>query len=411
MSGSYDVIVIGSGIMGSSTAYQVAKRGKSVLLLEQYDFLHRRGSSHGESRTTRVSYSQAYYIQMMQEAYKLWEEAEQDAGYVVTRRTGQLEFGPKDEPSMQARIAALSKQGVEHRVLAAADEVRSEFPAVHLPDGWLALHTSDAGVVRASKAVAMFQALAAKHGAALRDNAGVVKVDAGWTLEDGAPGVRVETSRGWAAGRACVVAAGAWTSKLVKDLCGLELPIVPLHTSLAYWEVPGKRIAETLSAEGGFPTFATHGVPEIYGTPALEYPGLLKVSVHGGKACHHEERSLVPDVEMLVEVVSPILKQLFGGQVRWDAPALAEACMYSMTPDEDFILDVLPVAGRVVVAGGFSGHGFKFGPVVGRVMADLALTGTCDTVPLQHFSIQRFSSVGGDGSNNKKASETHVVSL
>jgi len=478
--GVYDVVVVGAGIMGSCAAYQIAKRGKTVLLVEQFDFLHRRGSSHGESRTIRVTYPEDYYTRMMKEAYKLWEEAESEAGYMVYQRTGHLDFGSPYNQSLLAVISSLQKEGVPHQILS-HKEVAIRFPTLRLPEDSLVIYTSQGGILQASKAVAMFQALAAKHGAVLRDRAKVLRVSPHWRLPDGSDGILVGTGRGSALGKACILAAGAWTPQLVRDISGLELPIKALHTSIAYWAV-NKINPDALSPTRGFPSFADYSEPYIYGTPSIEYPGLVKVSVHSGVLCDPNRRSVSPDMEALKGVVSPWLASHFKGSVKWEAPIMAEGCMYSMTPDQDFILDHLPYSSKtemvginvldckqgffaqngrragqgrrietarsqgslpylpeeadpdhgisseteafvqngveslqrdqlgicksqILVAAGFSGHGFKMGPLVGRVMADLALTGVSQGVPLEMFSIERFTK---DAGGNHKLYEAPV---
>lgn len=414
--GAYDAIVVGAGIMGSCTAYQLAKLGKSVLLLEQFDFLHHRGSSHGESRTIRVTYPELYYTRMMKEAYKLWEEAESEAGYMVYHRTGQLDFGPPDSESLVSLVSNLAKENIDHAVLS-HQECKDRFPSLKLPYDSLIVYTKQGGILRASKAVAMFQALALRHGATLRDRAKLVRISTQWKLPDGSDGVLVATNRGAALGRTCILAVGAWTPQIVRDLSGIELPIEPLHTSIAYWEVKN----DILAASKGFPVFADYGKPYIYGTSSIEYPGLIKVSVHSGTPCDPNKRTVAPDLEHLRTEVSPWLASRFDGIVKSEAPVMAHGCMYSMTPDEDFILDFVPGKGelagngelrrqqRVLVAAGFSGHGFKMGPLVGRIMADLALNGTAPGVPLELFSIRRF--VKNPLGNQKGDSQVKPVAL
>lgn len=392
LSGAYDVVVVGAGVMGSATAYQVAKRGHSVLLIEQFDFLHKRGSSHGETRTIRVTYSQDYFTFMMKEALQLWEEAQQEVGYMVHTQTPQLDMGAPDNKSLQSMISSCKKHGFDVEVLKST-EVSARFPVMELPEQWISVVTSQGGVIHAAKAVAMFQHLAAKHGAEIRDRTKVTKV-----APDG-EGVLVTTSEGSVVGRKCVLAAGAWTSKLVKDISGLELPVQPLHTTIAYWQIEDTAL-DAFNASSGFPSFSSYNEPHIYGNASIELPGLLKVNLLSGYNCDPDTRALVPDMESMKQVVGPWLAAHFKGKIRSDAPVVAEACMFSMTPDENFILDFLPIKDQpanscesrsVVVAAGFSGHGLKFAPLVGRVMADLCLKESCDGVPLEHFSISRFS--------------------
>ena len=153
-------------------------------------------------------------------------------------------------------------------------------------------------------------------------------------------------------------------------------------------------------ASSGFPSFACYSYPYIYGNASIELPGLLKVALHSGYKCDPDNRPLIPDMKALKDFVSPWLETHFKGKVLSNEPVLAEPCMYSMTPDQDFILDFLPMGDDnnaanahklVLVAGGFSGHGFKMGPLVGKILADLCLKGSCEDVPLHHFCISRFN--------------------
>ncbi|KAJ7544922.1 hypothetical protein O6H91_09G099100 [Diphasiastrum complanatum] len=395
VSGVYDVVVVGAGIMGSCTAYEVAKRSRSVMLLEQFDFLHRRGSSHGESRTIRATYPEDYYTAMMQEAFELWEQAQAEAGYMVHTKTCHLDFGPAENKSLHAVISACKKHGVPVEILS-SKEVAHRFDVFQLPENWVALRTAKGGVLHASKAVAMFQQLAQKNGAVLRDRTKILRIHPGWRLPSGESGVLVVTGRGAALGRRCILTAGSWTNKIVKELSGFELPIQPLHTTYAYWAI-GKDHSDLFSVEKGFPTFACYGQPYIYGSPSLEYPGLVKISLHSGSPCDADTRIVAPDWKPLKEIVSPWIASHMHGKVKHEDPVMAEACIYSMTPDQDFILDFLPVpdakehqAGSILVAAGFSGHGFKMGPLIGRVMADLAIFGTSSDIPLEYFTLARF---------------------
>ncbi|KAL3688718.1 hypothetical protein R1sor_015027 [Riccia sorocarpa] len=397
ISGEYDVVVVGAGIMGSSTAYELAKRKKSVLLLEQFDFLHRRGSSHGESRTIRLTYPEEYYTKMMVEAYDLWSQAERDAGYAVYTETGRLDFGPRDNPGLVALIASLQKFSLDHEILN-PDHVSSRFPMVEIPDHWVAVYTQQGGVLLATKAVSMFLSLSAKHGATLRDRTKVLDV------KSEVDGVVVTTSRGSVRCGKCVITAGSWVTKLVKGIAELDIPIVPIHTTIAYWEVDPED-PDLYSSDRGFPGFQIYDELPVYGTPSLEYNGMIKVNSHRGNPCDPDTRSVAPDHKSLRDYVSPWLAKIFKGNVRHDVPVIAEGCIYSVTPDEDFILDSLPGKdSNILIAGGFSGHGFKMAPLIGRIMADLACAGSVPGIPMEYFSLNRFAS-------NPQVKEKGLLSL
>ncbi|KAL3747930.1 hypothetical protein ACJRO7_016708 [Eucalyptus globulus] len=382
----FDVIVIGGGIMGSATAYQTAKRGCKTLLLEQFDLLHHLGSSHGESRTIRGTYPEDYYTNMVLEASELWREAESEAGYKVYTSTPQLDMGPANDASLKAVIASCQKNSFSFQILD-HDEVASKFSGrLSIPENWIAVLTELGGVIKPTKAVSMFQALAFRRGAVLKDNMEVKDIK----RDEVRGGMVVYIATGdkfW--GRKCVVTAGAWTKKLVHSVTGHELPIQPLETAVWYWRIKEGH-EEKFTIKGDFPTFASYGRPYIYGTPSLEFPGLIKIAVHGGCPCDPDKRPWMPgrDLDSLKEWI----EGRFLGLLDCSTPAATQSCIYSMTPDEDFVLDFLggEFGEDVVIGGGFSGHGFKMSPVIGRILADLVLTGRADGVELKHFRIGRF---------------------
>jgi sarcosine oxidase/L-pipecolate oxidase len=172
--GRFDVIVVGAGIMGSCAAYAASSRGARVLLLERFDLLHHRGSSHGESRTIRATYPQAHYPPMVRLSRRLWDEAQADAGYAVLTPTPHLDLGPRDDPALVAAIRNGGATDVE--VATAAGDEAAWAGVFRVPDGWTAAPSKLGGVMKATKAVAMFQALAVKKGAVLRDRTEVVDV-------------------------------------------------------------------------------------------------------------------------------------------------------------------------------------------------------------------------------------------
>jgi sarcosine oxidase/L-pipecolate oxidase len=167
----FDVIVVGAGIMGSCAAYAASSRGAHALLLERFDLLHHRGSSHGESRTIRATYPQPHYPPMARLSRRLWDEAQADAGYRVLTPTPHLDLGPRDDPDLRASI----RNGGAAEV-AAGDPSWPWAGVFRVPDGWTAATSELGGVMKATKAVAMFQALAVRNGAVVRDRTEVVDI-------------------------------------------------------------------------------------------------------------------------------------------------------------------------------------------------------------------------------------------
>lgn len=383
----YDMIVVGAGIMGSCAAYQTSKRGYSTLLLDQFDMLHYRGSSHGESRTLRVTYPEPYYPSMVLESSKLWEEAQSQIGYKVLYPTNQLDIGQASDRSLQAVIRSCQSNSIEFRVLDQAQVTKEFSGGVVVPHDWIGVVSRGAGVIKPTKAVCMFQTLAFHNGATLKDNMKVTDISK--DVARGCLVVSAATGQKFY-GKKCVITAGAWMNKLVKAVTGRDVPILPLETTLWYWKVKEEYQRE-YSIDGGFPTFAGYGCPYIYGTPCLEYPGLIKIGVHGGKLCDPDKRTWTPKPE-LADYIKNWVRERFGGRVDHDRPISVQSCMYSMTPDEDYVIDFLggEFGKDVVIAGGFSGHGFKMGPVIGRVVADLVIHGEAKGVELDYFKLARF---------------------
>ncbi|RLN25238.1 putative sarcosine oxidase [Panicum miliaceum] len=239
----------------------------------------------------------------------------------------------------------------------------------------------------------MFQALAAKKGAVVRDKTEVVGVRKG---PEG--GVVVTTGTGEEFhGAKCVVTVGAWTSKLVRSVAGFELPVQPLHTMVLYWRIkPGRE--RVLTAESGFPTFSSYCDPHVYSTPSLELPGLIKINYDGGPPCDPDSRDWASGGGDVADRVARWIEEFMPDHVETaGGPVSRRSCMYSMTPDKDFVIDFLggEFGEDVVVGAGFSGHGFKMGPAVGRILAEMAIDGKANTaaeagVELGHYGINRF---------------------
>lgn len=386
----FDVIVIGAGIMGSCTAYQTSKRNQKTLLLEQFDFLHHRSSSHGESRTIRATYPEDYYPKMALKSETLWREAEEQIGYRVYFKTSQFDMGPSDNRALQAVISSCQKNSIPVRVLDPISVLQEFDGLIQLPEDWVGVVTEYGGVIKPTKAVSMFQTLAVKNGAFLKDNMEVVEIIKKKDELSGGGSVLVSVKSGEKfLGKKCVVTVGPWMNKLLKSVTGIVLPIQPLETTVIYWKIK-QGFESKFTIGNGFPTFASYGEPYIYGTPSLEFPGLIKIPVHGGRPCEPTDRTWAPTLAM--DPLKQWIHEKFRGLVDSTKPVMTQSCMYSLTPDEDYVIDFLggEFGKDVVIAGGFSGHGFKMGPIVGKILADLVMEGEAKDVELMHFRIERF---------------------
>ncbi|NXT80231.1 SOX oxidase, partial [Zapornia atra] len=372
---TYDAIVIGAGIQGSFAAYHLAQRRRDVLLLEQFLLPHSRGSSHGQSRITRSAYAQDHYARMMPDSFRLWQQLEAEAGTSLYRCTGLVVLGPVEDPELEGCRRNLGAGAVLD-----ATALGQRFPGLRLHAGEVALWDSTAGVLFADRALRTVQDVFRRHGGTLRDGEKVLRIEPGAVLT-------VTTTAGVYRARRLIITAGAWTGALLAPL-GLHLPLQPLRIDVCYWR------EKELGSLG--PCFIATGLSQaphgIYGLPSLEYPGLVKVCYHHGSPTDPEERDWVPpgasrpDVTLLSSFISSYLPGLEP------QPAVVETCLYTNTPDEDFILDRHPKFSNIVIGAGFSGHGFKLAPVVGKLLCELSL-GEEPSHSMAPFAITRFPGV------------------
>jgi len=363
-------VIIGAGAMGSAAAYHLARRGEPVLLIEQFDLGHDRGSSHGAARITRHSYADARYARLMPAAFRAWKELEADAGEPLYIRTGGVSFSPPGV-DYAARVAAnLEELGVHHwRSSGQAWNLRH--PAFALPEAYDVVFEPDAGMVAAARAVAVQVELARFHGGGktrVLDRTPVRRID----LDPERPTVVTDSAR--IVCERLIVSAGAWVKRLLP-----QLP-VPLHVTrqqVLYLEP----IRSDPFRIGRFPVFIFKGEAledAFYGMP--EFQGLgVKVARHGGPEFDPDTVDRTVGAEY-VEIVRCFLRghipALAGAKV-----SFTEVCLYTVAPDDQFEVDFLPGRPDVIVASPCSGHGFKFSCLIGRVLADLAITGEIELAP------------------------------
>jgi sarcosine oxidase len=339
----HEVVVVGAGIMGLATAHALARQGRDVLVLEQFRVGHRRGSSHGATRIFRLAYPQPEWIRLAQEALAGWRELEEENGGELLSLVGLVELVPDLGESSQEALAAC---GVECRVLDPAEAAKAF--GLRLPEGFAALLQPDAGIVFADRARAAFSA-----GVSIREKVRVLRI------RDESRGVRVETTAGPLEADAVVVAAGSWARPLLAG-GNIDLAVQPTRETVAYFALA----AETLPpAVAEFPTDARRHC--FYALPDPKYG--LKAGLNGSGAPTDPDREDVTD-PALVERVAGWVAARF--ELERSEPLHAETCLYTNTEDESFVLER---HGRVIVGSACSGHGFKFAPVVGRRLADLAL--------------------------------------
>jgi monomeric sarcosine oxidase len=370
---SHDVIVVGGGTMGTAAAWALARRGLRALVLEQFSLPHEMGSHGGETRITRQAYAESpEYVPVVQRADQLWQELEEEHGEQIVVRCGGLELAaPGYRHASAARLAA-DEHNIPYEWLSPA-EVNTRWPAFRVPEGWDALFSPTSGFVQNEPAIRNMAAAATRGGATILENSPVLD----WGV-DGAS-IWVETATGRHAAGAAIVTAGAWAPKL---LAAAGLPLHVRRKTLWWQQVD--HLARYQPDR--FPVFITDSpAGEIYGFPIKGTPGLKMANPAGGVAVDPRavDRSThAGENQDCLELAARVLPGVQTAVVQ------SKVCLYTMTPDTDFIVDRHPENPRIAIGTGFSGHGFKFAPAIGELLAELIVDPAARPIP--RFSISRF---------------------
>lgn len=356
-----DVLVVGGGVMGSAAAWQLATRGADTVLLERFEPGHVRGASHGASRMFRYAYPDPFYVDLVVQSLPLWRELEAASGAPLLTITGGVDHG--DPAGTQAIADAMTAAGAESQWLD-PDEAAGRWPGLRFDAP--ALYHPRSGRVNADAAVHALQQVATAHGARVHHQAQVTRVEPGEVT------VGADTYRA----RRVVVAAGAWTRRLLGErLAGLPPLTVTQEQPLHFAD---RQLGEWLN-------FIHHRGSDlapfefVYG---MLTPGEgVKVGFHhGGPSCDPDERDFAPEPGRLAALRDYVRDWIPGVDADDWTPI---SCTYTSTPNEDFVIDAVD---DLVVAAGFSGHGFKFAPLVGQLLAGLALDGAR---PPDRFALPR----------------------
>jgi sarcosine oxidase len=374
---SFDVAIVGLGVMGSAALAALSRRGRRVVGIDRFAPGHDRGSSHGLTRIIRLGYFEhPSYVPLLRAAYPLWRELEAQSGQSLLSVTGILEIGGPESDLVTGTLRSSRLHGLVHEILDAPSLMR-RFPAFRLPDDFIGVFQPDGGFVRAEPTVAALQALARRAGAELRVEERVLAV------EPHCSGVLVKTQHGDIIAECAIVAAGPWLKSLLPQF---PVPIRVTRQVLGWFE-PADQARAQFEVER-FPVFLLQNRNGIfYGFPA-ETDG-VKVAKH-----HHAGATVDPDhYDRAVSAADDALIRIALKAHVPDADGrllAAQTCLYTMTPDGDFILDRLPGCPQIIVASPCSGHGFKFAPVIGEILADLAVSDRTDH-DISRFSLARFS--------------------
>lgn len=408
---TFDVVVAGLGAAGSASAYHLARRGARVLGVDRFAPPHAMGSSHGRSRIIREAYFEhPLYVPLVRRAYAGWEELEATTGRRIYRRTGGLMLGPADGEVVSGARRSAQEHGLPYEELT-AEEVRRRFPAWRLPEDTAGIFEPRAGMLDPEAAIEAHLERARRHGADLRFDEPLVA----WRATG--DGVEVTTSRATYHAARLILAVGAWTARV---LASLELPLVVERNVVAWFDTtahgtpphagapalgaqPERRVrperrpqrepavgcASDLFAPERFPVFIHEFRPGLawYGFP--DTGDGVKAGIHHGGEATDPETVRREATEHDVARIRTLLRAHLPAA---DRPVReAAVCLYTNTPDDHFVLDRHPDHPAVIVASPCSGHGFKFAPAIGEVVADLTLDGDSrfDLTPFELDRLRR----------------------
>ena len=373
MAEQVEYVVVGLGALGSATAYELADGGADVVGLERFELGHHRGASHDSSRILRHSYHTAGYVRLTVEAYADWHRLERASGEELVTTVGGLDlFPPGCAIPADDYVSSMTEVGVGFDVLD-VDAVHERWPPFRLPDGTIALHQADAAIVPAARGTATLQRLARERGAVLRDGCPVLRV-----TDLGERGLEVRTRDAAYRCRRLVVCADAWTNQVLAGL-DVAFPLTVMQQQVTYFRPPDP----TRFEPGAMPLWIWMDDPSFYGFPCYGEPTVKLAEDCGGPTVDPDRRGFEPDPDRLGSLERFAARTLPGS----GPPVRSVTCLYTLTPDRDFVLGPVPGHEAVLVGLG-AAHGFKFAPTFGRLLADLATTGTTAT-DLSAFRVDR----------------------
>jgi sarcosine oxidase len=370
----FETVVVGLGAMGSAALHHLASRGVKVLGIDRFLTPHLHGSTHGRTRIIREAYYEhPCYVPIVQRAYELWASLEKEIGEQLFVQTGGLMIGPPEGELFAGALRSAKEHGLAHTILEPA-QVHARYPGFRVPDGSMALHEPRAGLLFPEKCVEAHLALAKRAGATIRTGITVTR----WNAEDG---IRIATDAGELRARTLILAAGPWLPALVPDL---ELPL-EIERQLFHWFEPASH-PEWYDAAHSPISLIEYANGRFFAT----FPDVG----HGVKAGIHHEGAVI-DIGAPRAPASTAegaeIQALLARYLPQAAGHILDSatCVYTNTPDHDFLLDRHPVHSNVLIASPCSGHGFKFSSAIGEILADIATTGET-TFDLRPFALSRF---------------------
>ncbi|XP_067933113.1 uncharacterized protein [Watersipora subatra] len=373
----YDVIVIGAGVMGSAAAYNLSKRNKKTLLIDQFPLPHTRGSSSGASRITRQAYYEQFNTDIMKVASPMWRQLEEESGMTLYKQTGVLVTSSNQDSLSHYHNTIQDYYKKSTPLLDEKDISRKYHPMKALPRE-KACFDPEAGILYASKCIHAFQKVFERNGGEIADNHKLLHIVPGDT-------VRIQTDKREFHGKAIVIACGPWSQRVLSTV-GIYLPLEIQAIQVLYWKTKAGADHSKLPA---FINTSKH--EHIYGIPPDEYNGMFKILYHKGQPCDPDLREQVDPVDEAKDLadIKEFISQVFPDVI--PEPAIRERCLYTCTPDETAVVDLHPIYKNIAFAAGFSGQGFKQAPVIGDMLADLVLEQKVSPLLVDELRAARFS--------------------
>lgn len=368
----FEYVVVGLGALGSATTYALSKHGHRVLGLERFELGHARGASHDTSRILRHSYHTPGYVEMTFAAYDDWTALEMDSGERLVTQVGGLDlFPPGAAIPIDDYTASMAACGVAYDVLDVG-QVTARWPQFRLPVGTTGLYQQRGSIVPAARGTAVMQAQARRFGAVLRDETPVI------AIEPVGGGVRVHTADTTFSAQRVIVCADAWTNRVLEGV-GVVLPLTVTLEQVTYFRPDDASAFQP----GRMPLWIWMDDPSYYGFPCYGEATVKAARDCGEIETTGDERSFQPDSGRLRE-----LGDFMAATIPGSGPAVrSKTCLYTLTPDRDFVVSAVPGCESVLVGLG-AAHAFKFAPTIGRLLAELAATGECDA-DVSPFALDR----------------------
>ena len=382
----YDTIVLGLGAMGSAALYQLSKKTGNVLGIDQYAPPHKLGSTHGDTRITRQAIGEGeQYVPLALRSYEIWDELEMLSGNKLLYRNGGLLLGSIEGPPVRGRkdfirqtIDIAKKCNIEHEVLSTED-IEQRFPQFKVQEHEIGYYEKNAGFLKPEACIETQLDLAKKNGAQVNINEKVLS----FTQEGDV--VKVVTDRGEYLADKLIVSAGPWVSQFFPEYADL----FKIYRQVLYW----------FDVENSYEQYRTENFPifiwdfgngeDIYGFPAIDgATGGIKIALEDYSINTTPEKvERTVSIEETMRMYDKFVKNYLNGVT--DKCLKSISCLYTVTPDADFIIDTHPTKDRIILASPCSGHGFKHSSAVGEILAQLAIDGKT-TIDISKFSLSRF---------------------